>query len=407
MPPKEGGLGYGSLLHFAQAGGYSGPSADAPEPAKDNSAEFGAWKEPKKEKLDRVRVLTIADILALPPPTPLIENVIMEGENFVLYGPPKKGKSLFTLDAAMSVAAGIPVLGHLRVYRHGPVVYMSSEGQSYLGQRAEAWMNARGINIDDLMETFIFITDVPLAGEPGSLAEYKAKIRAALGDRKPVLLVVDTYSRSLAGLDENNPASANLYDRMSRELMDDFECASFTIAHVGKDSKKGLRGSNATTANFDAFAELEEVDDMRRFSRVGRGDDSRPFGIKREITTWGENGRGETLKWAPESATVEKKGPAEDDPLTFKVVEGLDRLHAYGPANGRTVNVLAQEITPRFPNEADPEYERRVKTVQKALQRRANPLRGPKSLVGYAYPGVGGQSNRTLWYLPAEDEDAA
>jgi RecA-family ATPase len=54
----------------------------------------------------------------------------------VLYGDPAAGKSFLALDWGLSVATGVPALGH--EVKKGEVVYIYGEGIRGLRQRAEA-----------------------------------------------------------------------------------------------------------------------------------------------------------------------------------------------------------------------------------------------------------------------------
>jgi len=189
-----------------------------------------------------LRILNLSEILTLPDPTPLVEDVIMEGENLVLFGPPKKGKSLFALDLGLSIAAGVAVIGKLKVYRPGPVVYLSSEGETYFKQRVGAWLHARALERRDI--PFHYVAEVPRAADgPEGLAKYVDLIWEAVGDRRPSLIILDTMSRALGGLDENAASSMNRYEEMTRQIMEEFRCSCLTIAHVGKDSSKKIRGN--------------------------------------------------------------------------------------------------------------------------------------------------------------------
>ena len=113
MPPKQGGLGYGSILVAARAAGYKGPSASSVEPVA-LSAIYATATTGGEEVSKTIPVWDIDETLSQPPPTWLVENIVSEDENFVIYGPPKKGKSLFTLEVALSICAGLVLLIELQ-----------------------------------------------------------------------------------------------------------------------------------------------------------------------------------------------------------------------------------------------------------------------------------------------------
>ncbi len=402
MPPRaEGGVGYGTIYNAARKAGYDGP-ANPRKSGVEMFAAFGEAVDPATVEAPPTvpdcgdpevptmrplfEIMGIGEVLRLPDPVPLIEDVLMEGENFVLYGPPKKGKSLFTLDVALSVAANVPVLGKLRVHRTGPVVYFSSEGLTYLKQRIRAWMHARGIG-EDRLTNFHYVTNVPMAGDPDDAFTYFKAVREHLGEEQPVLIVIDTLSRSLGSLDENASASMNLYEAMTRMLMREFRCCCYTIAHIGKDTSRGLRGSNAALANFDAVAELEEKADGRIFSRIGRGVDGKPFGIKREQTVIGE-----TLQWCPPDAV--KADGGRGGITSQGVGAALKRLTDDG-CDRITTPMLAAEIW-----DADPKGFSSEETIRRRLQREGE--EGKRFSAYVKHPGTG-KADPTIWHLPPID----
>ena len=112
MPPRKGGLGYGTLYFAAKAAGYDGP------PAQQSSAEAfsnyakGTIGVPVKGERelhgpDKPFLMTEADIFALPDPEELVDGFIMCGENVCLFGQPKVGKTFIALDLALSIAANL------------------------------------------------------------------------------------------------------------------------------------------------------------------------------------------------------------------------------------------------------------------------------------------------------------
>ena len=79
---------------------------------------------PRKES--RFRPLTLKEMADLPPPEWLIEGLVPQDGLVVLYGEPRAGKSFVALDWGLSVATGVPWLGH--EVRSGEVVYIYAEG---------------------------------------------------------------------------------------------------------------------------------------------------------------------------------------------------------------------------------------------------------------------------------------
>jgi hypothetical protein len=70
-------------------------------------------------------------------------------------------------------------------------------------------------------------------------------------EAKPSLIVIDTLTRLLTGLDENSAKDATLITNFMESLARHYECFVLAIHHTGKDQSKGARGSSAFISNVD------------------------------------------------------------------------------------------------------------------------------------------------------------
>jgi predicted ATP-dependent serine protease len=68
---------------------------------------------------------------------------------------------------------------------------------------------------------------------------------------KPALIVIDTLSRLMVGMDENVAKDATQITTFMEQLARYYECFVLAIHHTGKDENKGARGSSAFHANMD------------------------------------------------------------------------------------------------------------------------------------------------------------
>ncbi|MGH7047563.1 MAG: AAA family ATPase [Stellaceae bacterium] len=208
-------------------------------------------------------LLRIGDLFKWPDPTELVHDFLMQGEDACIYSPPKSGKTFVALDIALSLAAGLPVFGKLNVLRPGEaVVYLSGEGHAGMKRRIMAWGQAHGLTPEQTEALpFFYKTDVPASVEGNADA-----LRFVAGIRQfctPVLVVVDTMARSLGKLDESTSNAAALYLDVTKVLRDAFACTTLTLAHEGKTEGKGVRGSSAFVAGFDAVWHLDANKDNR------------------------------------------------------------------------------------------------------------------------------------------------
>jgi hypothetical protein len=203
-------------------------------------------------------------IEALPDIEELIEGVLSTGEDAAIVAEPKTSKTFTALDIALSIAYNLPMLGHFPVKHTGPVVYLSGEGHRGMKKRLRAWRRARGVGTPG--RNFYYVADVPKT-EKG-LAEanlYLAATRARV--QGVMLVVIDTASRSLAGLNENETASWNLYADMVAALRLGLGQNTSTLSLIHASNKPSaqklrdqpdIRGSSGASAVFDSVFTLDE-----------------------------------------------------------------------------------------------------------------------------------------------------
>ena len=87
-----------------------------------------------------MRILSLAELDALPLPEWIIDGLIPEAGFAVPYGPPKSGKTFVMLAAGLHVAAGLPWCG--KTVKQGAVVYIAGEGTGGLSLRLKAMQSA-------------------------------------------------------------------------------------------------------------------------------------------------------------------------------------------------------------------------------------------------------------------------
>ena len=117
-----------------------------------------------EDRSPRLRLLTVDEVLALPPATWLIKSIMEVGALAVLYGPSGEGKSFLALDWLLSIASGRPWMDHAVV--KGPVVYVVGEGGRGVTRRVAAWLQERnGGQADAIREAYFVLEPVQLLSE--------------------------------------------------------------------------------------------------------------------------------------------------------------------------------------------------------------------------------------------------
>ena len=176
----------------------------------------------------------------------LIKGWIQRKGTHMVFGPSGVGKSFAVIDMAASIACPEIEEWHGCKLKHGPVVYLTGEGFLGLRQRFVGWGAHKGVK------------DIPvyLSSEardlntPDGLRDTIEEIRSY--DTRPVLIVVDTLNRFMAG-DENKAQDTKTMLDACAALAEAFDCAVLLVHHSGvsENAQDRARGSSAWRGAMD------------------------------------------------------------------------------------------------------------------------------------------------------------
>ncbi|ADB74235.1 AAA family ATPase [Geodermatophilus obscurus] len=178
-----------------------------------------------------------------PPPTYLVLDALPRGVVFQLVGPTDSFKSFVGLDLALSVANGIPWMGHGCTQR-GRVVYIASEGSADLGVRIDAWLAAHP---DEDDEDLAWSLEVGLNLLDDAVV---AAIVDNLADANVDLVIFDTQQDHMIGGDENSAKDINRLVDALRKIQRATGAVVGIVHHTGWDDSRE-RGSSAQRGKFD------------------------------------------------------------------------------------------------------------------------------------------------------------
>jgi hypothetical protein len=249
-PPTK--IGFGTLYYEARKiRPLFVPPFDPVQNGHDSAVENAGQGRDKPRPAPTIRLYTMRELDALPPPEWIIEGLIPENALVVPFGPPKSGKTFIVLSMCLHVSAGRDWFGY--PVRQGGVVYIAGEGSGGLQTRLRAMRSAYQISIDEPFWTITRAVNFRQATEVTALAE---AVRATVGNTHVRMVVIDTLARAMPGADENSAQEVGLVIAGCDALRDELGCSTMPIHHSGKDTTKGARGTSALRGAWDTALEI-------------------------------------------------------------------------------------------------------------------------------------------------------
>lgn len=191
----------------------------------------------------------------------VVDGLLGAGTLAVIFGDSNSGKTFFTLDLALHVAAGQPWRGHQ--VRRGLVVYVAAEGGHGIRNRLAAYKHhadwTKGAPLAVLPQA------VDLLGPQADAGRLVGLIQAATGEagEAAALVVLDTLARVMPGGNENASEDMSALVANCDTLRAETGATVLLIHHVGKDATKGARGHSSLRAAADTEILVEGLHGTR------------------------------------------------------------------------------------------------------------------------------------------------
>jgi hypothetical protein len=238
----------------------------------------------------------------------VISGVLHNGLT-IFAGRPKSGKSWLALQLALAVAQGEKFLGQMPVNMPGGVVYIALEE----AQERTATRMQRLISIESVyLQNIAMVYSMQPLSQGG--AEQLDKI---LEDRKPTLVIVDTFLALVGGSDKRRDVMRAEYTEIDRirHIAAKHETAMVLIHHTrkamaGESGIDSVAGSTGVTAAADAVWTLKRQDaeaGMSSLEIVGREVEEQSLALKFKRDGdigWEFAGKGHEIKAAKDQREI-------------------------------------------------------------------------------------------------------
>jgi len=223
------------------------------------------------------RMLTSAQLDAIPAPDPLIAGHLYADSIAELWGRPGSGKSFLAIDWALCVATGKPWQQH--AVQQGRVLYIVGEGAGGMSKRRRAWEQAWGNHDDGAMTWLRGAVPLIEIGWVYALAEAVRKLQ-------PRLVVVDTVSRAIAGHNENAPETMCALVRNTDQIREAAAGACVLFVHHATKDGNTTRGHSALEGACDVRWKLAKEGNGLVLSNPKAKDDAEASDRNLRLAPW-------------------------------------------------------------------------------------------------------------------------
>ncbi len=317
----------------------------------------------------------------------VIPELIQDRTTVMVYGATQSFKSFIMIAVAMGIATGKQTLG-FDIGKRLPTFYAAGEGRDDVKlRRRAAWKLAHEVE----GETGFYVAPAPRVAIADEMQEFGDGIQATLdrdGHKKPGLIVLETVSKMMVGLDPTRDAPK--LTRFCDTLVEAFQCPVIVVHHTGHDPNKGPRDASSYLADFDSIIEIKGRRETKTTSAIvrklkGSAEREEPFHFQGQVI-------GPSLVFHRISSEENEKLNGDADELSPKAVgAALMKLNAFGQENSVTTTVLATELS-QLPENATEDQRAAARTSTARLLGTLSRTR----LKAYCER----MGNQTTWSLP-------
>ncbi|MCX4800578.1 helicase RepA family protein [Streptomyces sp. NBC_01214] len=225
----------------------------------DSVAERLAGTQAAEPKRSTSRFLTRQQLRERPEPRWLIERLLPEYGVGQLFGPSYGGKTYAAVDLSMRLCTGMDDWIGQKINGKGSVFYVLMEGGFDFAKRLDAWEMKYGRTSDELS---VMVEEELNLADPDSVEALAADVEAT--SSTPALLVIDTQSLAVRGVDENDNTGMNEVMQSLKALSKRLNCFILLVHHTGHENGDRARGASSQPAALDVIIRIRSSEDKGR-----------------------------------------------------------------------------------------------------------------------------------------------
>lgn len=188
-------------------------------------------------------------------PTWLIKDFLPAQGTGILYGYSGSFKSFIALDMALCLAYGHAGQWGAPPVKHDVIYFAGESPRGAARFRKPAWQAWQGLDGNEDHRFFLY-PYVPPFQDKEQWEDIRQQIEE-LGIR-PSLMITDTMTRLMTGMDENATKDANQITSFLENQANHYDCFNLAVHHTGKDESRGARGNSAFYSNLDTALYLKK-----------------------------------------------------------------------------------------------------------------------------------------------------
>jgi len=202
------------------------------------------------------RLLDDVQVMDVPDPQYLIDQVIPQHATGVLYGPTGACKTTLATSLMVSIATGADWFGH-RVSKRGNSVYVAAEDLPGFKVRLSAKKRAASYSLDTSIGVYTFPETLDLR-DAIAVNAFTRFLKAAGAFE---LLVVDTYASATVGAAENSSEDTTRTMAHAAQWRDELNLTVLFIHHTNAAGSRE-RGHSSMRGAADTMISVTPIDDV-------------------------------------------------------------------------------------------------------------------------------------------------